>query len=152
MTTKTMRIIAATAVGFALAIPAVAFACGGKDGRTSHFDDADKNHDGFLTQAEVGAQRWEHIKIADVNNDNRVSKDELKQAFEGTGRGNHGDHFKNADKNNDGFLTQQEVGAQRWERIKVADANNDGKVSKDEMIQAFKAGKLGRHHGPKSAA
>ncbi len=152
MTTKTIRIITAAAIGFALAIPATAFACGGKDGRTSHFEDADKNHDGFLTQAEVGAQRWEHVKIADVNNDNKVSKEELKQAFEGTGRGGHGDHFQKADKNNDGFLTQAEVGPQRWDRIKVADANNDNKVSKDEMMQAFKSGKLGRRRGPKSAS
>jgi Ca2+-binding EF-hand superfamily protein len=154
MTTKTIRIITAAAIGFALAVPATAFACGGKDGgaRESHFQKADKNNDGFLTQAEVGAQRWEHMKIADVNNDNKVSKEELKQAFEGTGRGEHGDRFQKADKNNDGFLTQAEVGAQRWERIKVADANNDGKVSKDEMTQAFKAGKLGRRHDHKSAS
>ena len=78
MTTKTIRIITAAAIGFALAIPATAFACGGKDGKdgkTSHFENADKNHDGFLTQAEVGAQRWDHMKVADVNNDNKVSKE-----------------------------------------------------------------------------
>ena len=154
MTTKTVRIITAATISLALAVPAVAFACGGKDGdaRDSHFQKADKNNDGFLTQAEVGAQRWEHIKIADVNNDNKVSKAELTQAFEGTGRGQHGDRFQKADKNNDGFLTQAEVGAQHWDRIKVADVNNDSKVSKDEMKQAFKAGKLGRRHGQKSAS
>jgi Ca2+-binding EF-hand superfamily protein len=151
MTTKTIRILTAAAVGFALSIPAVALACGGKEGHANRFEQADKNNDGYLTQAEVGAKRWEHIKIADVNNDNKVSKQELKQAFEGMGRGEHGDRFKKADKNNDGYLTQAEVGAQRWERIKVADTNNDGKVSKDEMTQAFKAGKLGRH-GHKNAS
>ena len=151
MTTKTIRIITTAAIGFALAVPATALACGGKDGRTSHFQSADKNNDGYLTEAEVGAQRWEHIKIADVNNDKKVSREELKQAFEGTGRGDHGDRFQKADKNNDGFLTQAEVGAERWDRIKVADANNDGKVSKDEMKQAFKAGKLGRMHGHRSS-
>ena len=56
-----------------------------------------------------------------------------------------GARFKKADKNNDGYLTKDEVGAQRWERIKVADANKDNKVSKDEMKQAHKDGKLG--HG-----
>jgi len=154
MTTKTIRIITAAVIGFALAVPAVAFACGGKDGsaRESHFQSADKNKDGFLTQAEVGPQRWEHIKIADVNNDNKVSENEMKQAFEGVGKGEHGDRFQKADKNNDGFLTQAEVGTQRWERIKVADVNNDAKVSKDEMTQAFKAGKLGSRHGHKSAS
>ena len=59
--------------------------------------------------------------------------------------------FQKADKNNDGFLTKDEVGDQRWERIKVADTNNDGKVSKAEMEQAHKDGKLG-HRGKKPAA
>ena len=152
MTTKTIRIITAAVIGFALAVPAVAFACGGKEGHARHFQDSDKNNDGFLTAAEVGPQRWDHIKIADVNNDNKVSQEELKQAFEGTARGGHGNRFKEADKNNDGFLTAAEVGPQRWDRIKVADTNNDGKVSKDEMMQAFKAGKLGRGHAHQHAS
>ena len=96
MTKKTIRILTVTAIGFALSIPAVAFACGDQEG--------------------------------------------------------HASHFQKADKNNDGYLTQSEVGAQRWERIKVADTNNDAKVSKDEMTQAFKAGKLGRRHAHKSTA
>lgn len=61
--------------------------------------------------------------------------------------------FQKADKNNDGFLTKDEMGEGRWERIKVADANNDGKISKDEMKQAHESGKLGhRRHGKKPAA
>jgi hypothetical protein len=53
-----------------------------------------------------------------------------------------GAHFKQSDKNSDGFLTQDEVGAKRWDRIKIADTNNDGKVSKAELEQAHKDGKL----------
>ncbi len=53
--------------------------------------------------------------------------------------------FQKADKNNDGFVTHDEVGDKRWEHIKIADTNNDGKVSKAEMAQAFRDGKLGRH-------
>ena len=60
------------------------------------------------------------------------------------------ERFQRADKNNDGFLTADEVGDKRWERIKVADANSDGKVSKAEIDQARKDGKLGPH-GKKSA-
>jgi hypothetical protein len=56
------------------------------------------------------------------------------------------ERFQKADKNNDGFLTADEVGEKRWEHIKVADANNDNKVSKAEMEQAFKDGKLGHGH------
>jgi Ca2+-binding EF-hand superfamily protein len=63
----------------------------------------------------------------------------------------HGARFERADKNGDGFLTQAEVGERRWERIKVADSNNDGKVSKDEMSQAKKDGKLKRRGHRKAA-
>jgi hypothetical protein len=63
-----------------------------------------------------------------------------------------GAHFTKADKNADGFLTQAEVGDKRWSRIKVADTNNDGKVSKPEMQQAHKDGKLPKKgHGKPGA-
>lgn len=59
--------------------------------------------------------------------------------------------FQRADKNGDGFLTKDEVGEKRWQRIQVADANKDQKVSMDELKQAHKDGKLGRPgHGPKA--
>jgi hypothetical protein len=53
-----------------------------------------------------------------------------------------GAFFKTADKNSDGFLTKEEVGEQRWERIKAADANRDNKVTKPELKAARKDGKL----------
>jgi hypothetical protein len=65
---------------------------------------------------------------------------------DGEGRGAH--HFEKKDTNGDGFLTRDEVGAERWDRIKVADANGDSKVSKDEMKKAREDGKLrkrGKH-------
>ena len=62
-------------------------------------------------------------------------------AGKGQGHGK-GAHFKKSDKNGDGFLTKDEVGAERWERIKVADSNKDGKVSKPELKQAREGGKL----------
>jgi len=92
MTTKTLRIALVTAIALGLAAPATALACGGKDGKGK------------------------------------------------------GAHFQRKDTNQDGFLTESEVGAERWQRIKVADSNKDNKVSRDEMMAAFKAGKLGRHH------
>jgi hypothetical protein len=67
----------------------------------------------------------------------------------GKGQGK-GAHFKQADKNGDGFLTQAEVGNERWDRIKVADANKDNKVSRDEMKQARKDGKLPKGKGKPS--
>ena len=94
MTTLTIRILTAAAVSLALAIPAVAFACGGKEGHARHFQDSDKNNDGFLTAAEVGPQRWDRIKVADTNNDGKVSKDEMMQAFKAgkLGRGHAHQH------------------------------------------------------------
>jgi Ca2+-binding EF-hand superfamily protein len=44
------------------------------------FKKADKNNDGFLTQAEVGEKRWARIQIADANKDGKVSQAELQQA------------------------------------------------------------------------
>ena len=60
------------------------------------------------------------------------------------------ERFKKDDKNGDGFLTQDEVGDQRWARIQVADANKDGKISQAELAQAHADGKLG-HHGKRPA-
>ena len=70
-------------------------------------------------------------------------------AADGAQRNCSGEHkdpaarFQKADKNNDGFITKDEAGAERWERIKVADLNNDGKISQAEMKQAHEEGKLG---------
>jgi hypothetical protein len=96
MNTKTLRIAAAAALTFALAVPATAFACGGKDGaaRGAHFQRADKNQDGFLTEAEVGEQRWVRVKVADANKDNKVSKDEMKAAFKAGKLGKRADKSK----------------------------------------------------------
>jgi len=44
------------------------------------FKKADKNADGFLTQAEVGDKRWARIQVADSNKDGKVSQAELAQA------------------------------------------------------------------------
>jgi hypothetical protein len=49
-------------------------------GKGAHFKKADKNGDGFLTKAEVGDRRWERIKVADANNDGKVSQPEMQQA------------------------------------------------------------------------
>jgi Ca2+-binding EF-hand superfamily protein len=52
----------------------------------------DKNKDGYLTEAEVPKQKWEHIKVADANRDNRVSFDELVAAFKAGQMGRPGSH------------------------------------------------------------
>ncbi|HEY6726268.1 MAG TPA: hypothetical protein VI197_19665 [Polyangiaceae bacterium] len=83
MNPKTLRMTLVTALALGLAAPATALACGGKDGKDkgAHFQRKDTNQDGFLTEAEVGAERWQRIKVADSNKDNKVSKDEMMAAF-----------------------------------------------------------------------
>jgi hypothetical protein len=96
MNTKTLRIATAVAVTFALAIPATAFACGDKEGKAkgAHFQRKDKNQDGFLTEAEVGAERWARLKVADANNDKKVSKEEMQAAFKAGKLGKRGQKSK----------------------------------------------------------
>ena len=57
------------------------------------FKKADKNADGFLTQAEVGDKRWTRIQVADTNKDGKVSQAELAQA-RADGKLGHGKHDK----------------------------------------------------------
>lgn len=57
------------------------------------FKKADKNADGFLTQAEVGERRWTRIQVADANRDGKVSPAELAQAH-ADGKLGHGKHEK----------------------------------------------------------
>jgi len=51
-----------------------------KQHAAERFKKADKNADGFLTQAEVGDKRWTRIQVADANKDGKVSQAELAQA------------------------------------------------------------------------
>jgi hypothetical protein len=86
----------------------------------------------LLAVAAFGTSAW---ALADASSADR-------QCGGDHGGNGKGAKFKKSDTNNDGFLTKDEVGAERWERIKVADANKDGKVSKPELQQARKDGKL----------
>jgi len=51
--------------------------------------------------------------------------------------------FEDLDKNKDGFITEDEVTKEQWERMKKRDKDGDGKVSKDEFGQG------GRRGGPR---
>ena len=72
---------------FSLLATSTAFACKGEgkhgrspEARAERFAKKDSNKDGFLTKTEVGDRRWERIKVADANNDGKVSLAELEQA------------------------------------------------------------------------
>ena len=66
------------------------------------------------------------------------------------GEGRKRPDFKTLDKNGDGFITEDEVPAKAWERMKGADKNGDGKVSEEELRQGAKGrgrGEGGRGEG-----
>jgi hypothetical protein len=54
------------------------------------FKRADKNSDGFLTQAEVGDRRWSRIQVADSDKDGKVSQAEFAEAYKEGKLGHHG--------------------------------------------------------------
>jgi Ca2+-binding EF-hand superfamily protein len=55
------------------------------------FNADDKNHDGFLVQSEV-PQQWARLQVADANQDNKITFDELTVAFKAGKFGQHGQH------------------------------------------------------------
>jgi Ca2+-binding EF-hand superfamily protein len=66
-----------------------------KERAQERFNSEDQNKDGFLVETEVPKQKWEHIKAADTNHDNRISFDELTAAFKAgkiAHRGPHHEH------------------------------------------------------------
>ena len=94
-------------VGLTLGATSVAFAQGGErrceggdhaamtpeqkaQRAAERFQKADKNNDGFLTKDEVGDERWEHIKVANANNDGKISLAEMQQAHADGKLGHHG--------------------------------------------------------------
>src|SRR5688500_3621775 len=50
--------------------------------------------------------------------------------------------FEARDSNGDGFLTEDEVGAEHWARLSAADADGDAQVSKAEIEAAIASGAL----------
>jgi len=60
-----------------------------KQHAAERFKKADKNGDGFLTQAEVGDTRWSRIQVADANKDGKISQAELMQAHTDGKLGHH---------------------------------------------------------------
>lgn len=47
---------------------------------TERFTRLDKNGDGAITASEVPSRIWDHLKVADANNDGRLTKVEIDQA------------------------------------------------------------------------
>jgi len=101
-------------------------------------DRFDANHDGRLQTSELPASLRERLGPADTDHDGVLTPQEL-HAF---GVQRRAARFAKADKNGDGKLEPSEVGATRWEHLKVADADGDGKVTLDEIERAIESGTL----------
>ena len=91
MTTSTKKRMGVVGVLVAVAVFAIggtAYADGKDKGSKegcgkradARFEKSDANSDGFLTEAEVGDKKWARIKVADANNDAKVSLAEMKLA------------------------------------------------------------------------
>lgn len=85
MTKRRLGLMVIVTAAGVMTFGAVALADGkGKEGcaerAQARFQEKDTNKDGFLTAAEVGNEKWAKIKVADANNDAKVSLAEMKQA------------------------------------------------------------------------
>ncbi len=94
--------------------------------RLDIFRGQDVNDDGQLTEDEVGANRWNRLKRADVDESGGVSFDELED-FRSQSR------FDRFDADMSGGLTETELGEQRWNRLSRFDADDDGELTEDEL-------------------
>lgn len=126
--------------------------------RAARFAEQDANHDGALDAQEAG-ERWTRLSRADANGDQRVTREELDQAFAamrahgpgehrgmgpGMGHGPRGRHapdparmIQRFDANGDGALQVTEAPAFLRERLAADDANRDGALSVEELRAAM---------------
>jgi Ca2+-binding EF-hand superfamily protein len=119
--------------------PAHEGGCG--KGRMHKFEKLDKNADGKVTRDEMLSGITTHFDQADSDKNGTLSEAEQKAAHEK----HAAERFAKGDKNSDGVLTQDELPARFAERAMKLDANKDGKLTREElakigeMHKAFKA-------------
>jgi Ca2+-binding EF-hand superfamily protein len=126
----------------------------------ARFDEADTNHDGKLSFAEMqdaeNRRLSERFNKLDVNHDGGVSMEEMRQAHQQRRemRERRREHWQgmrqklqSLDVNHDQALTREEIGnampklAENFDRL---DTNHDGKLTRDEMRA------MHRMHGPQA--
>jgi hypothetical protein len=119
--TLTMAVVVASiaAVGSARTVSA-------QTGELS-FAAADTSGDGFVDEAELGADQAERFASLDADRDGRLVPEELVNADLAA--------FGKLDTNGDGKLSFQEVMAGKLEDIRRADKDGDGRLSLDEIMQ-----------------
>lgn len=134
----------------------------GKGGPGEMLKRADQNGDGNISKDEVPEQAWDRLGKLDKDNDGVVTKEELgagmaamrdqgKGGSKGKGgseQGGPGAMFSKLDKDEDGKLSESEVPAELWGKLRKADTDADGLVSKEEMDKVQKDREA---YSPKSA-
>lgn len=127
---------------------------GGEPGEM--FQRADKNGDGKISKDEVPEQAWERLGKFDKDNDGVVTKEEMAAGFAamraakggegakakgrgigGPQEGGAGAAFDRFDKDNDGKLSESEVPAEMWSKLRKADTDADGLVSREELEKVY---------------
>ncbi len=106
----------------------------------------DRNGDGRTEVSELPPFLQERMGEADTNHDGALTVAEL-DAHMATRRAAH---FQRLDANHDGAVTADEAGG-RWARLGQADLNRDGRVTAEELTAAQASGVLrpppGEGHG-----
>ena len=104
----------------------------------------DKNADGMLDKKEFTAFHEQRFQELDANHDGKISQDEMgfpQGCSTKRGLGGFDSRFDETDINHDGALSKDEaeIGMPMlFGRFAEIDANKDGKISKDEVVANMK--------------
>ncbi len=117
------------------------------------FKRADKNEDGKITKDEVPDETWERLGKLDKNQDGAVTKEEVSAGMMnrpgqdgkggkgrpgvGSGPSGPGAVFERFDEDDNGKLSESEVPAEMWSKVRKADTDADGLVSKEELSDVY---------------
>jgi len=115
---------------------------GHRGGMFKHFEEADQNNDGKVTQQELQTAISAKFAAIDANKDGKVTEDELS-AMRGKRKG---ERFAKLDANNDGAITPDEAPPRMKQHFAKADADGDGKITQAELAEGWQ--KKMRKGGP----
>lgn len=100
------------------------------------FDQADLNHDGYVTRAEFADARWARLRRLDRDGDGVLSQSELRRLSRIERAKPLVDAVRRADANGDGRITAQEFRAAPAPLFELSDRNQDGRLDAAEIAAA----------------